>query len=520
MARFPRLISPAALLAFVLAASIAQAQLVTDQVLVKALDPATPDWNPILLRFDRKLRLLGKTDLKPLGMNGWAPDHTVAVTARGDLWTTIPCGGACKRVAKLSASGGTLLTVNLAHFPYFVAADREGSVFVLALGSLAGLGPLLKIQSTGQMAWTNAASGAGLAKSLPSSIVVGPDQSVWIGGHHFVSGFETAWARKLSGADGSVTSTFEDWFGTWQSGSSFLRLQSTPDGQAWMLLGGFVPPPAGTGSAGKFVLTDGTSELGAVFTPGFGDPDGARVDPQGRPWMIVWVNDYSHLVCFDPVTGGQGASWFLGWGVDEFAFGPTGEEVFYVRKLVSPAFGRQLVKFSLVTGQSSWIPLDPTYTFGDVIDGDPTGFVLANTVDQQGDNDLDGFTNRDEVAQGYNPYDPMSRPGGPKVYLSYGPAPAHPLRLRYVDPDGILDPVGGLDQTTLSVFAEHPLYGSGEIFWDLAAYLTSVTFSPDGTQVDLDFGSLVLPTGLGFGLTASVSDKTGARAWDWHFTPQ
>ncbi len=504
------------LLAVVICAQSARGQLVADQILVKALDPATPAWNPLLLRFDRKLQLLGKTDLKPLGMSDWAPDQTVALTNRGQIWTSVPCGGACKRVVRLASTGATQLTVNLSHFPDVLAVDRTGAAFVLTFGSPSGLGPVIKLGTNGQVVWTNAASTAGLANQLPAGLAVAPDQTLWVGGQHYVGTFTSAWARRLSGADGSVLSTFEDWFGVAVSGSMFFRIQSTPQGLAWMLLGGWLPPG---GSTGKFVLTDGAAQLGAVFTPGFGDPDGARVDALGRPWMVVIVNDYSHLVCFDPATGGQGASWFLGWGVDEFAFGPTGEEVFYVRKLVSPAFGRQLVKFSLVTGQSSWIPLDPTYTFGDVIDGDPTGFVLANTVDQQGDNDLDGFTNRDEVAQGYNPYDPMSRPGGPKVYLSYGPAPAHALRLRYVDPDGILDPAGGLDTATLSVLAEHPLYGSGEIFWDLAAYLTSVTFSPDGSQVDLDFGALVLPKGLGFGLTASVSDKTGARAWDWHMTP-
>ena len=41
------------------------------------------------------------------------------------------------------------------------------------------------------------------------------------------------------------------------------------------------------------------------------------------------------------------------------------------------------------------------------------------SVDQQGDNDGDGFTNREEILAGSSPYDPISRPGGPKVSIDF-----------------------------------------------------------------------------------------------------
>ncbi|MBL8693542.1 MAG: hypothetical protein JNJ88_05535, partial [Planctomycetes bacterium] len=121
---------------------------------------------------------------------------------------------------------------------------------------------------------------------------------------------------------------------------------------------------------------------------------------------------------------------------------------------------------------------------------------------------------------GMNPFDPLSRPGGPKSYLWFDAAAENALKIRFVDSDGILDPVGGLDLTTLSLWAEHPLWGSGEIFWDAAALLTAIDFSTDGTEVTLTYGNMKLTKGLGFGFTASVRDLTGALGWDWHLTPQ
>ncbi len=498
---------------------------VLDQVLVRTLDPSTPNWDPYLLRFDRKLSMLGATPTKPFGAVGWDKTDTVAVTPRGDLWVNVPCLFPCKKALKLNRTGQPLFTVDLPATPITLACDRLGQVYVETVDLTVGgvMGPVVKLSPSGQILWSNPASSAGLIWQTPTWIVVGADQTPWIGGRHYtgVAALHTSLLHKLSPTDGSIVASYEETLSDPGFNTNFFRIQADPNGLVWLVCGAWLASQGGGGWA--FRRTDGITPLDLVFQLGFGAGENARVDSKGHPGMVFSgfpELGTSSFVRFDPETGVMAEFWPLGFGVKPVAYGPTGEELFYCRTLNLPGFPRQLVKLSLVTGQMSWIDLDPTWFQSDLIEGDPTGFVLANVVDQQGDNDQDGFTNREEVLQGYNPYDPSHRPGGPKVYLSFDDAPGNPLRIRYVDPDGVLDPIGGLDLASFSVVAEHPLYGSGEIFWDLAAYLTAIGFSRDGTFVELIYGDLVLPKGLGFGLTASISDLGGASAWDWHFTPQ
>jgi hypothetical protein len=169
---------------------------------------------------------------------------------------------------------------------------------------------------------------------------------------------------------------------------------------------------------------------------------------------------------------------------------------------------------NLVTGVKSSVPLEPTWSSGTIADGDPTGFIYANVVDRGGDNDGDGAANGAETSAGSNPFDALSRPEGPKVYISFAPG-TNAITLTYVDPDGLLDQVGGLDLTTLSLKAD----GFGEVFGSLFPFLSSVAVTPDGTSATATFGLLPLPMGLKVGLEASVADKTGATGWDWQVTP-
>ena len=82
--------------------------------------------------------------------------------------------------------------------------------------------------------------------------------------------------------------------------------------------------------------------------------------------------------------------------------------------------------------------------------GDPTGFIFVNVIDRGGDNDGDGIPNGDETAARSNPFDPLSRPDGPKVFIDFAPTSNAPV-LIYQDPDGLLGPQKGLDLSTLSL---------------------------------------------------------------------
>jgi hypothetical protein len=82
--------------------------------------------------------------------------------------------------------------------------------------------------------------------------------------------------------------------------------------------------------------------------------------------------------------------------------------------------------------------------------GDPTGFIWANVVDQGGDADSDGAANRVETLSGSNPFDFSSRPQGPKVFIGFVPG-TNALVLTFRDPDGLIDPSGGLDASSFSV---------------------------------------------------------------------
>jgi hypothetical protein len=200
----------------------------------------------------------------------------------------------------------------------------------------------------------------------------------------------------------------------------------------------------------------------------------------------------------------------MGAGVLGYALGPSGEELFAVTAQI-PSY--RLVRVNLVTGVRSARSLDPFISNG-IGNGDPTGFIWANVLDQGGDNDGDGASNRTETLAGTSPYDATSRPQGPKVYLDFAQS-NNAIILRLSDPDGLLDPTGGLNVPSLSV----KIGPYGEVFPILLQFLTLVQLSPDGTQATAFFGALPFATDAELTVDASVADKTGAIGWDWQITP-
>jgi hypothetical protein len=199
--------------------------------------------------------------------------------------------------------------------------------------------------------------------------------------------------------------------------------------------------------------------------------------------------------------------------VTGFAFGTTGEEVFVAANHPTVPLLRRFMRLNLVTGVRSSVPLDPPFSMSVIGNGDPTGFIFANVVDQRGDNDGDGASNREETLAGSSPYDPLSRPEGPKVYLDFTATNA--IILTFKDPDGLLDPSGGLDVGSIRLTAGP----YGDIFPLLLSFLSFVQVSPDLTEATAVFGALPLASGLKLPLDARVSDLSGAVGWDWQVTP-
>jgi hypothetical protein len=244
-----------------------------------------------------------------------------------------------------------------------------------------------------------------------------------------------------------------------------------------------------------------------------------RLDGAGRLYVVSkWADQAGEfgtkIFRYDPADSGvMDASWDLGRTIVGYALGATGDSVYAVVNSNDFPFPRRLARLNLTTGVQSTVPLEPTWLDDTITDGDPTGFIYANVVDRNGDNDGDGIRNGVETAAGSNPFDPLSRPDGPKVYISFAQSNGA-ISLKYVDPDGLLDPTGGLNLASLSLVSSQ----QGEIFNYLLPFLTFVQLSPDQTEVTAFFGALPIPPDKKWQFEATVADKTGATGWDWQVT--
>ncbi|MBI3817960.1 MAG: hypothetical protein HY286_04655 [Planctomycetes bacterium] len=504
---------------------------VQDQVFVTALGSGSLYYHPLLLRFDRKLHLIGQVDFTSTGATGWGDGQNFAITPSGRIWIQTGCPLGC--LGLLYNSGTLIGTIPQAGTVYALVADKFNNAFVVSTQSGGQTGPFRKVNIHGQIVFTNSTSTAGFAQGYPyNRLAITPDGTVWLGGHHFVSSAEHPRLVKLNPQNGNILATQELNWGLGSGGTSFVHIAASPLNNVLIESNGLVSA-APNQSAYEFDEMDGANISNSFqWTKGLSNLS-CIVDANNKYYMSIGdtLGLVAHqIVRIDPATGVVEQSWELKQSssthIPFICLGPTGEEIYAIRQdLISnnpPSYKRQLVKLSLVTGQMSWIDLTPTYLDSStttLANGDPSGYVLANCVDPDGDNDGDGYTNKQEILAGYNPFDASSHPGGPKVYISYDKTQGNALVLTYVDPDGILNP-GGLDLNTFSLYAYSPIYGGGDIFWDAAGYLTAINFSPDGTKVDLVYGNLQLPAGLGYELTASIFDLSGAYAWDWHFTPQ
>jgi hypothetical protein len=501
-ARIGRGLSLAALacLAQVAIGPPAQAQ-IEDVVRVYAHD-ASNGHEDSVVRFSRKLIPLGATSVK--GQGGILAYGTpLAVDGQGRTWIAFDPLNTTK-LLRMDNDGVLLPHALLANNPVNVVVDVDGRAFASTRIGLSSPGPAYGVDSSGNVMWSSS-SGSSSFFNYPSQLAVTTTGELWLGGWTLVGGVATPLMSRVD--TGSGTSTGGMLLDSVDGG--ICSLAPAPDGTLWALACG----------AGHWLFrTQGTSVLSSFPVEGgySGVVYRVHIDAQGRPYVLSLYNEAggwgSKLLRYNPAAPQQPEAAFqLGGIIRGWAFGPTGEDVFAI---VTPSLNFRLERMNLISGAKSSIPLDPLWTDPYLPGNDPTGFVYANVIDRTRDNDGDGVPNGAETAACSNPFDAQSRPEGPKVYLSFAPT-TNAIVLTFVDPDGLLDPAGGLDLSTLAL-----LTGAGtNVFSFILPFLTAVDVSPDGTQATATFGALPLPSNLKIRLEARVSDLTGAVGWDWQVTP-
>jgi hypothetical protein len=376
------------------------------------------------------------------------------------------------------------------------------------------------VSGDGAVLWSSWSGPSKYTLVYPQALAITTEGEIWMGGPTPLPG--EFWARtlllRLDPRDGAVMQSYIPPDLSGGMGDEVLPyLAAAPDGTLWMTRGGPLDGEAWT----NLENTDGETLLQAfpLFSAGSnGATSALRVDGKGHLY-VVSGNDTAGsngklLYRFDPAAPEQPASTYtMGGHITGHALGANGEEAYVMISPQSAPLTRRLERVNLVTGVKSSRPMVGWFSVY-IAYGDPTGFIYANVVDRHGDNDGDGVPNGAETAARSNPFDALSTPDGPKAYVSFQPG-TNEITLRWDDPDGLFDPAGGLDLSTISLEAD----GYGEVMVHLWPFLTQVTLAPDGTSATVVLGGLPLPEGLKIGLEARVRDKTGHEGWDWQVTP-
>jgi hypothetical protein len=489
---------------------------IADDIVVYGVKPVTG--MDVVLRFDRKLSLLSETPLAPTSV--LEKKSLIATDGSGRRWISWgPLGST--DLDPVDAQGLLGSPVALSHNPVNVVAAADGRLFAITRVPLSASGPAYAVSADGQILWSNFQGPTYFAQSSYSQLLtLTAGGELWMGGTAPIGG-GFWWKALLVRVDletGSVIQTYQlPGTGSHNMNDELLaQLAGAPDGTLWAQHGGVLEEPGW-----RFVNTDGERVVQSFeANVGSSGPQAdLRVDGQGRLYMRLnwdernqqYANQLHRYNPEDPSA--PEAVYQLSGGAQGYALGPTGEEAFAVVSELSNPTVERLDRINLVTGVRSSLTLYPTWLNTTVGFGDPTGFIYANVVDRLGDNDGDGALNGNETAAGSNPFDAVSRPNGPKVYISFAKSNGA-LILKYVDPDGLLNPTGGLNLGSLSVVSSQ----HGEIFQFLLSFLTFAQVSPDGTEVTAFFGALPIAPNLKWQFEATVADKTGATGWDWQVT--
>jgi hypothetical protein len=478
---------------------------IVDQVVVYSY---VPGQGGVVHRFDRRLELLGMTPTAAGG--GISHERGIAVDVQGRLLIPLDALN-LKTLVRLTGDGKLLPTTALGHNPLTCVALKNGDVFVLTRIPLLAPGPLYKVDSSGAVVWSSWAPTASYFDEYAHARTVTTTGALWIGGSQHIGCPTCAYQPVLTRVDPATGAVIRKLvLPATASGfnTKLFFLAAAPDGTMWSLQ-----------SDNVLVHTDGLSTFEAFpIDAGFnGFISQIRVDAAGDIWASSTNTPsgaHSTLLRkYSSTDGSLLAEHDVGGKIAGFALGAAGQDICVAANSTSVIGLRRLVRLNLVTGIRSSVPLDPPNDDSVIPNGDPTGFIYANVIDQQGDNDGDGATNRAETLAGSSPYDPLSRPEGPKVYIDFTANNA--IILIFKDPDGLLDPAGGLDIGSISLKTGR----YGEIFPIVLSFLSFVQVSPDGTEAAAVFGALPLAAGLKLPLDARVTDKTGAVGWDWQVTP-
>lgn len=476
-------------------------------------------------RFDRRLKLRNSVDLQPTGVVGLDDGSPVAwgadVNTDGVRIVLDPLHN--KKLVHLLPSGALLPSVPLDYNPVRISSSKSGIQFVLTRIPLLAWGPAYAITPSGSPLWVNWAGPNTFTLIYPDQITVTPAGHLWIGGES--TGLPTSPTtapvmRRLDPATGNVVQSY---FPPASGASGPLIYQTfvhamsaSPDGTIWGTTESTFP---------SIFRTDGTSTLN--YFPCMGTYNGScwqlRVDGSGDCWTVSRNNDAGNfgqlLYRYGVASGPEGTlldTVDAGGLVVSFAIGTSGREIYAetVNIKTGPPFIWELARINLETKVVSSVALTPNWFNNYLADGDPNGFIYANTIHRDADSDGDGFANGAETAARSDPYDALSQPGGPRVDLWFAES-NNAIHLRYVDPDGVLDPNGGIDPATLSLVA-----GTyGEIFPVLLQFVSNFSLSPDGTEAVIEFGHLPIPKHLKIPLDVRVRDYTGKEGWDWQVTP-
>ena len=484
---------------------------VVDQVVVTSDEPGVP--GPIIRRFDRRLNLAGSTPFTPETSNSISEVETsISVLPSGEIWVPIdPLNQ--KKLVRMNGGGMLLPTVLLGDNPVDIAASGNGLVYALTRIPLTIPTALYAVDFAGSVQWANPAGPTTYTGTYPDRMAVASNGDVWIGDLTFGACgclFGYAEMTLLDPSDGDIIRKVALPYTSTPPGTTILgHIAADPDGKAWATTND------GINHWLYRVDLHGVVATHQILGSSNGTMNQIRVDAQGDIWVPGPNSDEggAKLYKYSGDNGSVLDVLHLGGAVIGFALGASGEDLFAVAGNGSP-FDRRLVRVNLGSGRKSSRVIDPPFTNSGIGSGDPTGFVWANVLDQGGDNDGDGATNRTETLAGTSPYDATSRPSGPKVYVNFAQS-NNALILKLSDPDGLLNPTGGLSVPTLSI----KIGPFGEVFPILLSFLTFVQVSPDGTSATAFFGALPFTTGSKLTVDASVADKTGAIGWDWQVTP-
>jgi hypothetical protein len=490
-----------------------------------------PGIHTALVTYNRKLLVANILDIPQYGDTGWGDEAYagIAIAKNGDVIIDRVCNFACNKAVRVTRAGNVVWEVNVADtFPpgaVDFAMDRDDNLYIETVDGSGSLG-IRKINPNGTIAWTSFAVSSVLSSGNPRFFYLTSDQHLSCAGQVFLFGlFAVGKLVQIDSGTGNVLSQQAfPYIGTSQAGSGVNGAAGSPDGLHWIdTEEAVLTPPSGFRDTHSVVHATATATLSSFQCNG--GYLRMRVGPDESIYLLRGNSGgpYDKLARFHPKSGVLANVLKIGAGVSPiYNLSNNTEEAYFTTSVFKPPAGleHRLVKLSLVTGQSSFVVGSGLLENPKFVRGDSSGQPMATIMDQDGDNDGDGYTNFREVRLGYSPYDASSHPSGPRIYLWFDAANNDSLNLKIYDPDGIFDANGGITLSSLALFAQHPQLGEIDILPSLMPYLTSYTLSPDGTELTLAFGGYAFPEDLGYGITASVNDVQGAFAYDWHMTPQ